>query len=83
MGRQNEEPYFQVLRPLFRRGFLMQLTGYHDLACQLSTELVNHGWGELTLRVTSLKDNTVKIEILCGKSHVCFVKKDMEFKDII
>ncbi len=54
-------------------------TGYHELASKLQSDLVNHGWGELVFRVTSLKDNSVKIELLCGKSYVFFVKKSMKF----
>lgn len=58
---------------------MQALTGYHDLACQLQSDLVNHGWGELTFRVSSLKDNTVKVEILCGKSYVYFIEKKIQF----
>ncbi len=58
-------------------------TGYHELTTQLQSELVNHGWGELIFRVSSLKDNSVKIEILCGKSHVFFIKKNIKFNDNI
>lgn len=57
----------------------MQLTGYHELASQLQSDLVNHGWGELTFRVSSLKDNTVKVEILSGKSYVFFIEKKIQF----
>ena len=55
------------------------LTGYHDKFEELAKELVNHGWGELVFRATSLKDNTVKVEILCGKSFVFFIKKEVRF----
>lgn len=58
-------------------------TGYHELACHLQSELVNHGWGELTFRVSSLKDNTVKVEVLCGKSYVFFIKKQIDFDSTI
>lgn len=53
-------------------------TGYHEKLIELSRDLVNHGWGESKLIVSSLKDNTTKIEIFCGKSYVFFVKKEIE-----
>ena len=56
------------------------LTGYHELSCNLQRELVNHGYGEMRFFVTSLKDNTVKIEIQCGKSFVFFIKKELTFQ---
>jgi hypothetical protein len=59
----------------------MALTGYHELAANLQSDLVNHGWGELVFRVTSLKDGKAKIEILCGKSYVFIVKKEIRFED--
>lgn len=58
---------------------MQNLTGYHELACQLSTELVNHGWGKMTIEVVSLKDNSVKVELSCGKSFVFFIKKQIDF----
>jgi hypothetical protein len=58
----------------------LTLTGYHQKALELSSELVAHGYGELTVRVTSLKDDKVKIEVLCGKSFVYFVKKNIPFR---
>ncbi len=58
-----------------------QPTGYHEISAQLQTELVNHGWGEMTFRVSSLKDNTVKVEVLCGKSYIFFIKKQIEFNN--
>lgn len=57
----------------------LQPTGYHEIALVLQSELVNHGWGELTFRVSSLKDNTVKVEVLCGKSYIFFIKKQIQF----
>lgn len=59
------------------------LTGYHELASQLQLDLINHGYGELTFRVTSLKDNTVKVELLCGRSYVFFIKKQIKFNENI
>ena len=58
-------------------------TGYHELTANLQADLVNHGYGELTFRVTSLKDNTVKVEVLCGKSYIFFIKKQIKFSDNI
>lgn len=59
----------------------MTLTGYHEKAVELSNELVGHGYGEMTIKVTSMKDNKVKIEVLCGKSFVFFVKKGFQGRD--
>ena len=53
------------------------LTGYHDKLCDLSTRLVEHGWGSCTIEVESLKDNTVKMVIKCGKHYVYFIKKQI------
>lgn len=52
-------------------------TGYHEKLLQLGNELVSHGWGTFTCEIVSLKDNTVKIEIKCGKQYVYFIKKDI------
>lgn len=54
-------------------------TSYHAICEQLQGDLVNHGWGEMTFKVSSLKDNTVKVEIICGKSYIFFIKKQIEF----
>jgi len=59
------------------------LTGYHELTAQLQSDLIDHGYGELTFRVSSLKDNTVKVEVLCGKSYVFFIKKNLKFPENI
>lgn len=53
------------------------LTGYHKKMIELTSDLVNHGWGDLIIHAESLKDNAVKIEIRCGKQYVFFVKKDI------
>ena len=42
----------------------------------LAEDLFNHGFGEFTFKVTSLKDKIVKIEIACGKTYVFFIKKE-------
>lgn len=52
-------------------------TGYEEKLLLLAKEIVNHGWGSYILDVESLKDNTVKIQISCGKSYVFFIKKDI------
>ena len=56
---------------------MYQLTGYHQLLNEISSQLVNHGWGEMRFVVTSLKDNTVKVEVQSGKYHVFFIKKNL------
>ena len=59
-------------------------TEYHDLAIRLMDDLVEHGWGELTFRATKVKNEPkVKIEILCGRSYVMFIKKDVLLSDNI
>lgn len=60
---------------------MQALTGYHELSYTLQSELVNHGWGELTFKVSSLKDGKVKIEILCGKSYVFILQRNINFED--
>ena len=54
------------------------LTGYHDKLVQLSSRLVDHGWGSLTIEVESMKDNTVKMVVKCGKHYVFFIKKQFQ-----
>mgnify|MGYP003394762567 CR=1 FL=1 len=62
---------------------MLEPTGYHLLSNQLERDLVNHGWGEMTFRVTSLKDQSVKIEVLCGKSYVFIINKEIKFGENI
>ena len=62
---------------------MIEGTGYSELTASLQSDLINHGYGELTFRVSSLKDNTVKVEILCGKSYVFFIKKNIQFNENI
>lgn len=57
---------------------MIEPTGYHKSCDELARELVNHGWGKFTFEVTSGKDDTVKVEISCGKSYVFFIKKNIE-----
>ena len=59
------------------------MTSYHMKLMELSDELISHGWGELKFTATSMKDNSVKIEINCGKSYVYFVKKEIPFNQNI
>ncbi len=54
-------------------------TGYHLKADELLNELVNHGWGKFEVEVISSKDNTVRVELKCGKIFVFFVKKEIDF----
>jgi hypothetical protein len=61
----------------------MDSTCYLPLASQLQADLVKHGWGELVFKVSSMKDNTVKVELLCGKSHVFFIKKNLDLGGIL
>ena len=58
----------------------LQPTGYMLTFGQLQRDLVNHGYGEMIFRVTSMKDETVRVDILCGKSYVFFLKKEIRFK---
>lgn len=57
-------------------------TGYHHLLKDLSTQLVNHGFGELTLRVTTPVGNTKsRVEICCGKSYMIIINRDNKIKE--
>ncbi len=60
---------------------MQTLTGYHLKATELASDLVDHGYGEMTIRVSSLKDEKVKIEIVCGKSYVFFIKKSIVYQE--
>lgn len=53
------------------------LTGYHDKLVNLSSTIVEHGWGSITVEVESMKDNTVKMVVKCGKHYVFFIKKNL------
>ena len=59
-----------------------KLTEVIEFSSEKITDLYNHGWGEMSIKVLSLKDNTVRIEVICGLSHHFFIKKST-FKDII
>lgn len=56
---------------------MQTLTGPHDRINSLVDDLVNHGWGELTIKVQSLKDATIRVDIFCGRQYVSFIKKDI------
>lgn len=58
---------------------MSNLTGYHEKLCEISSEIVSHGWGEFRGVAETLKDNVVKIEICCGKKYVFFIKKSYSF----
>ena len=63
---------------------MVEPTGYYLQAGKLIANMVEHGWGEMTVRVESLKDGTVKVVLVCGLSHVHFIKKNtFEFRDVI
>ncbi len=61
-------------------------TDYHSTMLSLTDEIVSHGWGELKITVETLKGNeTIKLVIVCGKSFVFFIDKniDLKYKDIL
>jgi hypothetical protein len=55
------------------------LTGYHDKLVEITSDIVNHGWGEAVIRISSFKDNQTEIKILAGKTWIFFVKKQFDF----
>jgi len=58
-----------------------QPTGYHQKLIELSSALVDHGWGECSIRVESGNDKKVKILIRSGKQFVFFIKKDIRIDE--
>lgn len=52
-------------------------TGDIEKFIELRNELINHGWGEFHFIVSSLKDETIKIEMRCGRTYVFFLKKNI------
>lgn len=52
------------------------LTSYQLKANEVLSELANHGWGTMVVKVESQKDTHVKIVIESGKSFVFFIRKD-------
>ena len=40
-------------------------------------DLYAHGYGEITCKVTSLKDTRVRVEIKCGRTWVYLVDKEL------
>ena len=61
----------------------MTLTGYHQQMKELADELVDHGYGELVLKVTSLKDKRVRIQINCGRMFVHIIEKEYSMRNNI
>lgn len=54
----------------------MIATDYHGLVTGLMQELINHGFGELTFKVTKLKgDDTRRVDVLCGRQYVFFLRE--------
>jgi hypothetical protein len=58
---------------------ITSLTGYHDKLIEVTREIVDHGWGEATIRISSFKDNQTEIKIHSGKTWIFFVKKQFDF----
>ena len=52
-------------------------TGYHLVASQIMHNIVEHGWGEMTFKVTSVKDNKVHVIITSGLSHHFVIEKEI------
>ena len=61
----------------------MELTSYHELLINLSSEIVNHEYGELTLEVSPTSNGKVKVIIRCGRSHVFFIDRKIKLNDNI
>ena len=55
----------------------MEPTGYHLIVDQLTKNIVNHGWGELTFKVSSMKDFKVHVIVTSGLSHHFIIEKDI------
>jgi len=62
---------------------MVESTSFYLKINQLTSELANHGYGSLTVKVESLKDSNVKLVVECGKSYVFFIKKDYNINDTI
>lgn len=61
----------------------MQPTGYHHQIIELVSGLVNHGFGEMTIRVVTPKGNTEsRVEISCGKSYMFIIKRENKLDNI-
>ena len=57
---------------------MQHLTCPHEKINTLIDDLVNHGWGQLRVDVTSLKDATVRVDVFCGRQYVFFIKRDIK-----
>ena len=55
------------------------LTGYHDKLVEVTREIVNHGWGEAVIKITSYKDGQTEVKIYAGKTWIFFIKKQFDF----
>ena len=62
---------------------MLEGTGYIALFQSLSSDLVKHGWGELTFKVQTLKDSTARVDIMCGRQYVFFIKKEIDYNKTI
>lgn len=56
---------------------MVEATGYHKIAIDMIRELVNHGWGEMTVRVNSSNDNSCTVIVTAGRSYIFKIRKDI------
>jgi hypothetical protein len=61
---------------------MIELTGYHAKMVELCVDLVNHGFGEMRVDVKSLKDDTVRVAVMCGKSYVFIIEKEISLENL-
>ena len=54
---------------------LISSTAYQTQINQLTNELISHGYGEIIIKVSSLKDTRVRIELKCGKHFIYIIEK--------
>lgn len=52
-------------------------TDYHKKVLDITADIINHGYGKVEIDIVSMKDNTVKVTIIAGRSWVFFIKKDI------
>lgn len=57
---------------------LISSTAYQTQINELTNDLINHGYGEILIKVTSLKDTRIRIEIKCGKNFIYIIEKFMD-----
>ena len=58
---------------------MVEGTGYQAVATQIMKNIIEHGWGEMTFKVTSMKDQKVHIIIQSGLSHHFVIEKEILF----